>query len=32
MLLKEFFNVLSAALWKQCSEMKDYSLIHGLLI
>jgi hypothetical protein len=29
--LKEAFNSLHTALWKQCTETKDCLLIHGLL-
>jgi hypothetical protein len=30
-LLKEAFNFLHVALWKQCTETKDCSVIHRLL-
>jgi hypothetical protein len=31
MLLKEVINLLHANLWRQCTEIKDRSLVYGLL-
>jgi hypothetical protein len=30
--IQHYFSFLHAALWNQCTETKDCSLIHGLLV